>query len=721
MRSFSVTKKLTLGFSLILLLTIVIGINAIVSASAVKRLVTIRKNASEMRVLVLDCRRQEKNFQLRGNQRFGSDKQTSVEKIDLLVGQLAALQNELYTQAEDSNLLATIEHTGNMIAEYNRAFHEYIAVSKSKTQEEATLESAEKQMVQTARFLQKDLVSIETTTEKILARGFRVTGKRILIIFIGSIVLSIGSIFFFIHLVVPPIKRMRFAAQEIARGNLDVPVECKTKDELGDLAIAFTQMQKALRYKVECVKEIANGNLDISCDATSQDDHLGLALQIMRQNLQKVIRDMHRLTQAAKNGDLETRANVEQYKGAYRDIVGGINETLDAIDAPLKLAVNCCGSIAKGEIPDPIRTTFSGAYREMTNSLNTCIYAIERLVSDTQMLTSEALKGNLEYRADAGQHKGEFAVIISGVNETLDAVTQPIIELEKVLELMAKGDYTNKMEGDYNGDHAKIKHALNRSIEEQRQALSEVQSSIQQVTSGAEQISSASQSLANGASEQATAIEDINENLSAMSQQSSTTLNQVQQAFEQANDATDHAKEGQGKMKHMHVAMTQINEQSGEVHKIIKLIDEIAFQTNLLALNAAVEAARAGVHGKGFAVVAEEVRNLAQRSAKAARETASMIEANVVSVHEGVALAQATSESFEQIVALNDSVSDVIAQVTSASKRQVEETDQIIRDIQAIEEVTQSNTAAAEEGASSAEELESQAIQLNQMVDEFKL
>lgn len=188
-----------------------------------------------------------------------------------------------------------------------------------------------------------------------------------------------------------------------------------------------------------------------------------------------------------------------------------------------------------------------------------------------------------------------------------------------------------------------------------------------------------------------------------------------------AGEAKEYAERGNQQVGEMVAAMKEISESSRNISKIIKVIDEIAFQTNLLALNAAVEAARAGKHGKGFAVVAEEVRNLAARSAKAAKETAEMIEGAVKKIEDGTAMADRTAEALTQIVSAATKVTDLVAEIAAASNEQAQGVSQITQGLSQIDQVTQQNTAHAEESASAAEELSSQAMLLQQLISSFKL
>jgi len=203
---------------------------------------------------------------------------------------------------------------------------------------------------------------------------------------------------------------------------------------------------------------------------------------------------------------------------------------------------------------------------------------------------------------------------------------------------------------------------------------------------------------------------------------------QVQQSSEHAAAANELTAEmrsvaeaGNQRMGNMIESMGEINQSAQNISKIIKVIDEIAFQTNLLALNAAVEAARAGQHGKGFAVVAEEVRNLAARSAKAARETTELIEGSVASTGRGTQIAEQTADALGAIVQSINKVSDLVAEINQASGEQAQGIMQINIGLEQIDRVIQDNSANAEEGASSSEELAAQAEELTNLLSRFNL
>jgi len=339
---------------------------------------------------------------------------------------------------------------------------------------------------------------------------------------------------------------------------------------------------------------------------------------------------------------------------------------------------------------------------------------ITRPVSKSVELANAVAEGDLSKTLDIDQ-KDEIGVLVASMQK----MVLNLKGMATLAEKIAEGDLTVDVKT--LSDKDVLGHALKNMVQKLGDTVTEINVSSSNVAAGSEQMSSTSQSMSQGATEQASSLEEITSSMNEIGSQTKQNAENSSQANQLANDTKNAAEQGNTQMKEMVGAMTDINASSQEISKIIKTIDEIAFQTNLLALNAAVEAARAGKQGKGFAVVAEEVRNLAARSAKAAKETADMIEGSVKKVEGGSDIANKTAEALEEIVTSVTKVTDLVGEIAAASNEQAQGISQITQGLGQIDQVTQQNTAHAEESASAAEELSSQAMILQQLIGTFKV
>jgi methyl-accepting chemotaxis protein len=337
-------------------------------------------------------------------------------------------------------------------------------------------------------------------------------------------------------------------------------------------------------------------------------------------------------------------------------------------------------------------------------------------------------KGHLDIEAkvDAGDKDTKileltYQSISDNLNNSVNAIKSYIEEIAKVLSEMASKNMDISIEREYLGDFTQLKDSINHILSVFNDTLEEIEQAAVQVDIGTNQVAESSQNLSQGSAEQASSVEEIGATVSQIAEQTKQNAQNANNANKISTSVKVDANQGNSKMKYMLKAMEEIKNSSNNINSIIKVIDDIAFQTNILALNAAVEAARAGEHGKGFAVVAEEVRNLAARSASAAKETTDMIDLSISKVNEGYSLANETADALQKIVQGVEETVNIVEAIAEASVQQAAAVSQIDDGINQISQVTQMNTSTAEESASASEQMASQAQYLKAMINEFKL
>ena len=314
-----------------------------------------------------------------------------------------------------------------------------------------------------------------------------------------------------------------------------------------------------------------------------------------------------------------------------------------------------------------------------------------------------------------GQNKDEIGDTLSGSAAFVKHVTNIATELEYI----ANGDLTNEIELLSSADT--MGNSLKKMVNNLNYMFSEINVSTNQVSSSSKQIADGSQALAQGSTEQAASIQELSSSISEIATRTKANAVTAGKTSKLSASIKENAERGSQQMDEMIVAVKDINDASQSISKIIKTIDDIAFQTNILALNAAVEAARAGQHGKGFAVVAEEVRNLASKSAEAAKDTGDMIQNSMEKAELGSRIAGETAASLSDIVTGINESTQLINEIASASEEQTTGITQINIGIDQVAQVIHQNSATAEESAAASVEMSGQSVLLQELIAQFKL
>ena len=349
----------------------------------------------------------------------------------------------------------------------------------------------------------------------------------------------------------------------------------------------------------------------------------------------------------------------------------------------------------------------------MTRSIGKPVKEIEGVYEE---ISNGNMNANVTYNSK--DELGRMANSIRTANSRLSSYIQDITEK---LTMLSQGNMSFSVDLDYVGDFAAIKEALISTSSALNHTLNVINDSAEQVNSSAEQVSSASQALASGATQQAAAVEELTSSVNSVSKQADENVVNVRKAAEYMAQVSVEVEDGNSQMQSLNIAMGEISVASQKISNITKVIEDIAFQTNILALNAAVEAAHAGTAGAGFAVVAGEVRNLAAKSAEAAKQTTDLIRYSVTTVSEGEKLASKTAQALQGVASKAELVNDAMKQIELSSSEQARMIEQITQGLSQVYDVVQTNAATSEESSASSEELAAQALTLKEEIANFKL
>lgn len=512
------------------------------------------------------------------------------------------------------------------------------------------------------------------------------------------------------------------SAQEISHGNLDNSVKSLTQDEIGALGKTLDNMRRQLKHNIDTERELSQASTRIKIAL----DNVSTGVMIA-DNDRNIIYANRAVTQLLRAAESDIRKQLPSFSA---DKLVGTN-----IDSFHKNPQHQARLLATFNSMHVASMEIGGRYMTVTanpviDSNNQRLGSVAEWKDRTAEVHTEqelaeivnaAAAGDLGKRLNLSDKQGFYLALGQNLNNLLQNTETALTSTSKTLEALARGDLTQHIESDFQGIFAELKAATNTTIDRLRDVVGGIKMSSDAINIAAREIASGNADLSSRTEEQASSLEETS---SSMEQLNSTVKQNASNALE-ANDlarnASAVAQRGGEMVRRVVNTMEDIQNSSKKIADIIGVIDSIAFQTNILALNAAVEAARAGEQGRGFAVVASEVRNLAQRSATAAKEIKQLIDDSVSKISIGGKQVHEAGSTMDEVVSSFEAAAALVTSIADAAREQSQGIEQVTTAVGQMDEITQQNAALVEQAAAAAESLEEQARGLVDAVSMFRL
>ncbi|MBT2767501.1 MCP four helix bundle domain-containing protein [Stenotrophomonas sp. ISL-67] len=477
-----------------------------------------------------------------------------------------------------------------------------------------------------------------------------------------------------------------------------------------------------IRQAMHAIQSVARGDLSVNIASSTTADEAGRMLAATRDMtlmLRRFSSETQQMVEMHAGPDISHRIP-EDFPGVYGQLAVGVNTVIFEHLDSIKDAINVLNQYAAGDL-SPNARRLPGTRAILHESMDAAKASLLAINTQIQSLAQAAAAGDFSQRGDALRFDHDFRVMIEHLNTMMEVADGNLSQLSHLLQAIANGDLTARMQGQFHGVFASMRDDANTTVAQLTQIVSRIQHASGSISTAAGEIASGNNDLSRRTEQQAANLEETAASMEELTSTVRQNAEHARQANQLAIGAHSVASQGGEVVGKVVSTMHEIDASSRRIADIITVIDGIAFQTNILALNAAVEAARAGEQGRGFAVVASEVRTLAQRSASAAKEIKGLIDESVGKVAEGSALVNQAGATMGEIVASVQRVTDIMAEISAASQEQSAGIEQVNQTVMQMDETTQQNAALVEEATAAARSMEEQAGHLTDAVSLFKL